>query len=147
MEKVVIHKDIIYENCTDWSMRRQLNHYRNILNVNKPKHGEKPNSCYMHYLLNEMCFSPISSELTDKLTYKCPELRKILLFTNQYIWYKIDLELYAVNYVKRRIVNSRLEKCYLHGDLTKDEFLLLTTNLLNNTENVRNQLLNESLPF
>lgn len=92
------------------------------------------------------CISPISNKLKKRFIAN-DELAGILMWCNHYIWNKIDLDLNCTGYVKRRIVNSKLEKEMLKGNLSKDEFLLITTNLKNNIDAIRNELLNEELPF
>ena len=97
-------------------------------------------------LFDFTCFEPISTETKNKFWYN-DDLQKILNFSNHYIWCKLDLELSCTNYVKRRIVNSKLEKEMLKGTITKEEFLLLIHNFESNIKSVEQALLDEKLPF
>lgn len=101
---------------------------------------------FAELFIDTNCIQPISNELRDKLINN-EELCKILKWTNKYIWFKIDTELYTTNYVKRRIVNSKLEYCMKKGLLSKTEFIAISTNLRVNIDAVRCAILDKDLPF
>lgn len=97
-------------------------------------------------LIDFICISPINDDLKKRFLEK-DELTKILMWCNHYIWYKTDLDLNCTGYVKRRIVNSKLEKEMINGNLSKDEYLLIVNNLKNNIDLIHKVLLDEDLPF